>query len=91
MTFEAKAKKSLEAARGDLSEMTGVLRQMIGKTREIVLDLQKNRQPVAAELRKGFEKAWDELEQAFARARQRVRDSQKVPASGKDLTDDWLG
>lgn len=90
-TFEAKARKSLETARGDLSEMTGALRQIVARMREIVLDLQKNRQPIAAELRKGFETAWDDLEQAFARARQRVRDAQKVSAGGEDLSDDWLG
>lgn len=89
-TFEAKAKQSLDNARGDLSELKGVLRQTIARTKQVVLDLQKNREPVAAELKKGFEDAWEDLEKGFARARQRVRDAQNVPA-GHELSDDWVG
>lgn len=89
--FEARAKKSIESAHGDFSELTGVLRQSMAKMKQTVLDLQRNRKPVAEELRRGFENAWDEIEKAFTRARQRVRDAKKVPAGGEDLTDDWLG
>jgi hypothetical protein len=84
-TFQAKAKQSIESTKGDLSEITGVLREVIGKTKQTLLDLQTNREPVLDELRNGFERAWDEIEAAFARARKRVRESQKAPA------DDWLG
>ncbi len=82
--FEAKAKKSLENARGDLSEVTGVLRQTLAKTKQILLDLQKTREPVAAELKSGFERAWDEIEQGFTRARQKMRESRTAPAGDPD-------
>ena len=74
-TFEARAKKSVEAARGDLSEVTGALRQTMANTREVLVDLQKNRGPVAAELKVGFEQAWNAIEDSFARARQRMREA----------------
>ena len=73
--FEAKAKQSIENARGDLSEITGILRQTLAQTRQTLLDLQKSREPVADELRKGFECAWNEIENAFARARRRMRET----------------
>ncbi|MGZ4810692.1 MAG: sll1863 family stress response protein [Thermoanaerobaculia bacterium] len=85
-TFRSKAKASIEEARGDLSEVTGVLRQTMARTRSILLDLQKSREPVSAELKNGFERAWNEIEQAFARARQLTRESKQVPAEKKD---DW--
>ncbi|SRR6266542_3698919 len=88
--FEMKAKRSVENARGDLSEITGVLRESLRKTKQIVLDLQGSRHPVAAELKYGFERAWDEIEQAFARARQKVREAHQTAATG-DPGDDWLG
>jgi hypothetical protein len=81
-TFEAKAKSSIANARGDLSEITGVLRQTMASTKQTLLDLQKSRGPVAAELKSGFERAWDEIEQAFARARQKMRETRQAPASG---------
>ena len=50
---------------------------------------QTSGEPVATELRQGFEQAWEAIEQAFARARQRVRETRKAPA--RDAGDDWLG
>lgn len=88
--FEAKAKTSIENARGDLSEITGILRQSMSRTKQALLDLQKSREPVATELKSGFERAWDEIEKAFARARQKVRESGKAPADS-EVGDDWLG
>ncbi|HEY6895435.1 MAG TPA: hypothetical protein VI258_14765 [Rhodanobacteraceae bacterium] len=88
--FEAKAKESITNARGDLSEITGVLRESLLKTNQTLLDLQKSREPVASELRNGFERAWDEIEQAFARARKRVRESRDTEVTPK-AGDDWLG
>jgi len=87
--FETRAKQSIENAKGDLSEITGVLREALYRTRQTLLNVQKSGEPVAAELRQGFERAWEEIEQAFARARQRVRDSRS--ASARDAGDDWLG
>lgn len=75
-TFEDRAKKSLETARGDLSEINGVLRQTLGKTKQVLVDLQRQRSPAAAELKKGFEEAWEAIEKAFARARQKVREQE---------------
>lgn len=89
-TFEAKAKSSIANARGDLSEITGVLRQTMASTKQTLLDLQKSRGPVAAELKSGFERAWNEIEQGFARARQKMRDTRKAPAES-EVGDDWLG
>ena len=87
--FEARAKQSIENAKGDLSEITGVLRDTVYRTKETLLNVQKSGEPVASELRAGFERAWDEIEQAFARARQRVREARKT--SARDAGDDWLG
>lgn len=83
-TFEARAKKSMEAARGDLSEITGALRQTMNNTREVLVDLQKNRGPVATELKLGFEQAWNAIEDSFARARQRMRDTKTVDVTPEE-------
>ena len=72
--FEARAKKSLDTARGDLTEINGAVRQTLMQTKEVLVNLQKQRKPVAAELKKGFEDAWKAIEQAFARARDKVRE-----------------
>jgi uncharacterized protein YicC (UPF0701 family) len=77
-TFETRAKKSIDAARGDLSEVTGVLRQELTKTKQVLIDLQRARGPVGAELKTGFERAWDAIEESFARARQRMRESREA-------------
>jgi len=73
-TFEERARKSLESARGDLTEINGAVRQTLAQTREVLMSLQKQRKPVAAELKKGFEDAWDAIEKAFERARAKVRE-----------------
>jgi len=73
-TFEERARKSLESARGDLTEINGAVRQTLAQTREVLMNLQKQRKPVAAELKKGFEDAWDAIEKAFERARAKVRE-----------------
>jgi hypothetical protein len=77
--FRSRAKVSLDAARGDLGEVTGALRQAIGETKQVLLDLQRTHGPVAAELKGGFERAWDEIEKAFRSARQRMREPQAAP------------
>ena len=77
--FQVKAKTSFENARGDLSEVKSVLRQALAETRQTLLDLQKSRKPVAAELRNAFERAWSEIERGFAEARRKMRESRQIP------------
>jgi hypothetical protein len=91
--FQKRAKASIETARGDLSEITGVLRQTLQQTKQTLLELQKQREPVAVELKNGFEKAWNDIEDAFTRARQVLRDKRDVVTTGSEHIDDsyWLG
>jgi hypothetical protein len=83
-TFRTKAKASVDGARGDLSEVTGVLRQTLARTKSVLLDLQKSREPVSAELKNGFERAWDEIEQAFDRAKNVMHQPKQLPAEKAD-------
>jgi hypothetical protein len=76
--FQTRAKQSMDATRGDLSEITGTLRQAFSNTKQVLVDLERTKRPVAAELKTGFERAWDEIENAFSRARQRMRESQST-------------
>ena len=73
--FEERAKESFQNAKGDLSEITGTLRKTLVEAKEIVAGLQKEGAPVAAELKGGFERAWQEIEKAFATARQKAKDA----------------
>lgn len=77
--FQARAKHSMDAARGDMGEITGTLRQAFASTKQVLLDLERTKRPVATELKTGFERAWDEIENAFARARQRMREPNPTP------------
>lgn len=77
-TFESRARRSMENARGDLSEVTGALRQTLATTRQTLVDLHEARQPVAGELKSGFERAWDEIEKAFTNARRKMRESRET-------------
>lgn len=43
--FRAKAKQSIEAARGDLSEASGVMRQAFARSKAILFDLQPDEKP----------------------------------------------
>jgi hypothetical protein len=88
--FESRAKQSIENAKGDFSEITGVLRDALYRTKQTLLTVQKSGEPVAAELRMGFDRAWEEIEQAFARARRRVRESRDETAA-REEGDNWLG
>ncbi len=74
--FETRAKKSFDNARGDLTEINGVLRQTLTKTKQVLVDLQRQRGPAASELKKGFEEAWEAIERGFSRARQKVREQE---------------
>lgn len=78
--FQQRAKESMDQARGDLTEVGGALRQALADTKQTLVDLQRTKGPVATELKTGFERAWDEIEQAFNRARQKMRESQQPPS-----------
>ena len=82
--FEERAKESFQNARGDLSEITGTLRQTLVEAKDILVGLQKGGTPVAAELKTGFERAWQEIERAFTAARQRAKEAKDAePAEEK--------
>lgn len=72
--FQERAKESVESARDDLSEIAGTLRHTLVQAKEIVVGLQKNGAPVAAELKTGFERAWHEIESAFRAAREKAKE-----------------
>ena len=71
--FRERAKESLENARGDLTEITGTLRHTLVHAKDILVGLQKNGSPAAAELKTGFERAWHEIESAFRVAREKAK------------------
>ena|SRR5687768_8076685 len=77
--FEERARESLESARGDLSEITGTLRHTLVRAKDIVIGLQKNGAPVAAEIKTGFERAWSEIEAAFKAAREKAKEGPAPP------------
>ena len=56
--FEERAKESLGNARDDLSEIAGTLRHTLVQAKDVIVGLQKNGAPVAAEIKTGFERAW---------------------------------
>jgi hypothetical protein len=78
--FEERAKESFQNARGDLSEITGTLRQTLVEAKDILVGLQKGGTPVATELKTGFERAWQEIERAFTAARQKAKEASKDDA-----------
>ena len=80
--FRERAKESLENARGDLSEITGTLRHTLVHAKDIVVGLQKNGSPAAAELKAGFERAWHEIEGAFRSARERAKGEEPPSPAG---------
>jgi hypothetical protein len=71
--FKERAKESLATAKGDLSEITGTLRQTLVQAKDVVMGLQTGGAPAAAELKAGFERAWHEIEAAFKNAREKAR------------------
>ena len=78
--FKERAKESIENARGDLSEITGTLRHTLVHAKDVVVGLQKNGSPAAAELKAGFERAWHEIEGAFRAAREKAKGTTPPPA-----------
>ena len=71
--FKERAKESLATAKGDVSEIAGTLRHALVSAKDVVLGLQTNGAPAAAELRSGFERAWKEIESAFRAARDKAK------------------
>lgn len=71
--FKERAKESIEAARGDLTEVTGTLRRALVQARDVVSSLGSTGSPAAAELKAGFERAWHEIEGAFRAAREKAK------------------
>jgi hypothetical protein len=87
--FEERAKESIESARGDLSEVTGTLRHTLVEAKDVLLGLQKGGAPAAAELKSGFERAWQEIERAFTAARQKAREARpSVAEAGESAESD---
>jgi hypothetical protein len=82
--FKERAKESLASAKGDLSEITGTLRQTLVQAKDVVMGLQTGGAPAAAELKAGFERAWHEIEAAFKSAREKAR----APQPSTPVTDE---
>src|SRR5687768_16272769 len=84
--FQTRAKESLDAARGDLTEVTGTLRQTLVEAKDVLIALQRGGSPAAAELRAGFERAWQEIDRAFKSARQKAKEAEtpvETPSSSE--------
>ncbi len=82
--FKERAKESLATAKGDLSEITGTLRQTLVQAKDVVMGLQTGGAPAAAELKAGFERAWHEIEAAFKSAREKARAPQPAAEAGAE-------
>jgi hypothetical protein len=86
-TFEKRAKESFQSARGDLSEASDALRSTLGEARKIIVNLKQTGGPAATELKTGLEQAWDAIEAAFGRAKERVREQPQAPEPPSPPTD----
>jgi len=79
--FGERAKVSYDSARGDLSEITGTLRQTLVEAKDVLIGLHRGGSaPAAAELKSGFERAWQEIDRAFTSARQKAKEGAKDAA-----------
>jgi septal ring factor EnvC (AmiA/AmiB activator) len=90
--FKERAKESLGTAKDDLSEIAGTLRQTLVHAKDVVTGLQTGGAPAASELKAGFERAWNEIENAFKAARDRAREARaaakaEAPAEGSEAAD----
>jgi hypothetical protein len=86
--FGEKAKASVDAARGDFAEVKGTVRQALVHARDVVVGMQNAGSPAAAELKAGFERAWQEIESAFRSARDKARGGEPTPAPEERGDDD---
>jgi hypothetical protein len=85
--FEERAKESFQNAKGDLTEITGTLRQTLLEAKDILVGLQKSGTPVATELKTGFERAWQEIERGFTAARQKAKEGAQEKKDGDGESD----
>ena len=76
-----RAKESLHAAKGDLSEIAGTLQQTLVHAKDVVTGLHATGSPAATELKAGFERAWAEIEKAFRSAREKAKGEPPAPPS----------
>jgi hypothetical protein len=79
--FKERAKESLAGAKDDLSEIAGTLRQTLVQAKDVLVGLQKGGAPAASELKTGFERAWNEIENAFKAARERAKEARAAEAA----------
>lgn len=79
--FKERAKESLGNAKDDLSEIAGTLRQTLVHAKDVVTGLHTGGGPAATELKAGFERAWQEIENAFKAARDAAREARKPEAT----------
>jgi hypothetical protein len=86
--FKERAKESLATAKGDLSEITGTLRQTLVQAKDVVMGLQTGGAPAAAELKAGFERAWHEIETAFKSAREKARAPQATEEATAEASEE---
>jgi hypothetical protein len=86
--FKERAKESLATAKGDLSEITGTLRQTLVQAKDVVMGLQTGGAPAAAELKAGFERAWHEIEAAFKSAREKARAPQATEEATAEASEE---
>jgi hypothetical protein len=83
-----RAKESLHAAKGDLSEIAGTLQQTLVHAKDVVTGLHATGSPAATELKAGFERAWAEIEKAFRSAREKAKGEPPAPADEPPPSDD---
>lgn len=89
--FKERAKESFATAKGDLSEITGTLRQTLVQAKDVVMNLQTGGAPAAAELKAGFERAWHEIEAAFKNAREKAKPAAETPSEEEPPPDGNAG
>ncbi|HEV7767074.1 MAG TPA: hypothetical protein VGQ76_18885 [Thermoanaerobaculia bacterium] len=83
--FKERAKESMATAKGDLSEITGTLRQTLVEAKDVVMGLQGGSSPAAQELKSGFERAWHEIENAFKNAREKAKAAKATPEAEAEV------
>lgn len=75
--FESRAKRSMSGVHSDLDEVSGVLKETLANTKQVLLDLYRQRGPVSGELKVGFERAWGAIEEAIGHARDRMKEARE--------------
>ena len=73
--FESKLKESGGQARGEWGQAMEVMSEKAAEARKRVHRLRETSKPASQEVKGGFERAWMELENAFARAARRLKET----------------